>query len=156
MRINLNRILGVTALSILILIMAGTVLAFAFKKAVPGQGLRKKDPVPTEKSARNDFSELGELRIPIKKNSGGSEKCTLVLLPWLSYEAGDKAFHEELSQKRLKIRILFINYFSDKTEKDLLTNGEQTIKRDLLHRINSELVLGKISAVYFSEYIFLE
>ncbi|MCI1208307.1 MAG: flagellar basal body-associated FliL family protein [Treponema sp.] len=155
MRISFNRILGSIAFSILILIIAGTLAAFILKKADPGKGLRKKDPVPAERTAQDSFSELGELRIPIK-NGKQKENSTLVLLPWLSYDPGDKAFHEELSQKKLKIRMIFITYFSDYTETELLNFGEQKIKQDLLHLINSELVLGKITAVYFSEYIFLE
>ena len=41
------------------------------------------------------------------------------------------------------------------TEDELRLHGENKIKDDLKAAVNSNLVLGKITAVYFDEYIFI-
>ena len=33
--------------------------------------------------------------------------------------------------------------------------GEDKVKKELIQKINEELMLGSISAMYFNEYIFL-
>ena len=38
----------------------------------------------------------------------------------------------------------------------LLSIGEKEIKRLLLERFNSQLTLGKLNAIYFDDYIFLD
>ena len=39
---------------------------------------------------------------------------------------------------------------------ELLRTEEKTIKAELLDEINAQLVLGKITGIFFSEYIFLD
>ena len=78
----------------------------------------------------------------------------VVVSPWFTYPAGDSALFEELSQKERMAKNIVYEYFSTRTRKELLKHGEKNIKDDLLKEINSQLVLGKINGIYFSEYIF--
>lgn len=156
MKITLNRALGSVAAVMAIVIIAGTVLAFCTHTALPGKYTRKADPLPRQINGSNAFDEIGQIRTITKPEKGNTKGTVLVVNPWLSYPTKDRAFHEELSQKSRQIKAIFTEYFSRYTEKELLRNGENAVKADLLHEINAQLVMGKIIAVYFCEYMFLE
>ena len=64
--------------------------------------------------------------------------------------------YEELCQKQRKIRTIILQFFTQKTQKELFSMGEEVIKSEILKLINEELSMGKIEALYFEEYIFLE
>lgn len=178
MKVNfsLNKILKIAASAIIAIILIATAVLFASKKAVPAYGLRKNDPLPpsnnqTENSTSEQngmpasenfdsnkiaaYTALGQLRTTTK-SSEKKAGVPVVVSPWLAYPEGDKTFYEELDRKNRSIKATITGYFSRYTERELLTHGEIAIKTDLLGEINSLLVLGKISAIYFNEYIFLE
>ena len=54
------------------------------------------------------------------------------------------------------LKNLMIKYFDSHTINELKALGEERVKQELTALINSELVMDKITAIYFSEYIFLE
>jgi flagellar basal body-associated protein FliL len=162
--VSLQKVLVIIILSLVAVIALITVVTFAAHRAVPAYGLRHADPVPQTVTSMNfsgntphaAYTTLGQLRTitkPVKKDGTG---ITVVISPWLAYPDNDRAFYEELDQKNRSIRALIIQYFSKYTERELLTKGELTIKAELLTEINSTLILGKISALYFNEYLFLE
>jgi hypothetical protein len=49
-----------------------------------------------------------------------------------------------------------LQFFTKKTQKELFSMSEEVIKSEILKLINEELTMGKIEALYFEEYIFLE
>lgn len=165
---KLEKILLSLILIILILILVGTIIGFASKKAVPGKNLRKSDPLPTEKEIENlnkhsdskiaAYTGLGTIRTVTapdesKENDSG---VAVVITPWLSYPEGDTVFFEELSRKRLLIKGIISSYFSNYTQNQLLIRTEENIKEDLMILINEQLNLGKISNIYFTDYIFIQ
>lgn len=108
------------------------------------------------------YTGIGRIRILTKadENAGsgsGSDTGTpLVIEPWFTYEESNYELYEELSKKRILISGLISNYFSSKTKMELFSSSEDKIKADLLREINSQLVLGKIIQIYFTDFIFLE
>lgn len=162
----LNRVLALTAILLAAVILIGTGISFALKKAHPGKNIRTPDPSPLSVSSMSApdntkldaFTGLGRLRAlskpdPKKADSGGTP---VVVTPWFSYPAGDRAFYEELSQKSTIMRAVITEYFSKYTEDELLARGEVAVKADLLAALNERLSLNKIQAVYFSDYLFIE
>ena len=161
----LNRVLAVIAFLLAAAIVIGTLVSFALKKAHPGKNIRTPDPSPLAVSSMNApdntkldaFTGLGRLRAATKpdtkKSTGGTP---VVVTPWFSYPAGDRAFYEELSQKSTIMRAVITEYFSKYTEDELLSQGEEKIKADLLTALNERLSLNKIQAIYFSDYLFIE
>lgn len=146
----------------------GTVIGLISKKAVPGKNLRNSDPEPTTQEIENlnkkldekidAYTGLGTIRCitsphPNDENDFGT---AVVITPWLSYPQGDTVFFEELSRKRLIITSIFTNYFSSYTKNELLSITEEKIKSELLEQINEQMSLGKISGIYFTDYIFIE
>lgn len=160
---KLDRILAYIIVFLAVLIVLGTVLSFATKRAGFGKNLRNQDPSPENISAINKrngekdaaFNELGRLRIVTASPSENQAGSTLVVHPWISYPE-DSQFYEELYKKRSVIKSEITSYFSTKTKEQLTRTGEDEIKNQLCDRINQNLSLGKISGLYFTEYIFFE
>ncbi len=154
---KIEKVFILVAASILLVIVFGTAIAFVSGKANPGKSLRKQDPSPTTITAASDnstaiYSQIGTLRC----STADEPAIPMVVSPYFPYPSNDKAFYEELFKKNQKMQVLVREYFEVYTREELLSIGENTIKQNLVHIINSELVLGKISEIYFAEYIFLE
>lgn len=151
-------LLGVIAL-LFLAIIAGTAIALCTKNAVPGKGLRKIDPAPQKVLASTTgkaaFTLIGQLRLPTKPDAKG-RSYHIVVEPWLEYAAEDAALYEELDTKLRAIRSSISAYFMNYTEQELASKGERRIKDELLVSINNTLVLGKITAIYFDAYQFLD
>lgn len=115
---------------------------------------RKIDnPVNLQKSVDYSvFSDFGRLRTFTADNP----QIPVVVLPFISYKTENSFLYEELCQKQRKIRTIILQFFTQKTQKELFSMGEEIVKSELLKLINEELSMGKIEALYFEEYIFLE
>ncbi|MBQ1983319.1 MAG: flagellar basal body-associated FliL family protein [Spirochaetaceae bacterium] len=115
---------------------------------------RKVDnPVNLQKSVDYSvFSDFGRLRTFTADNP----QIPVVVLPFISYKTENSFLYEELCQKQRKIRTIILQFFTQKTQKELFSMGEEIVKSELLTLINEELAMGKIEALYFEEYIFLE
>lgn len=115
---------------------------------------RKVDnPVNLQKSVDYSvFSDFGRLRTFTADNP----QIPVVVLPFISYKTENTFLYEELCQKQRKIKTIILQYFTQKTQKELFSMGEEIVKSELLKLINEELAMGKIEALYFEEYIFLE
>ena len=115
---------------------------------------RKIDnPVNLQKSVDYSvFSDFGRLRTFTADNP----QIPVVVLPFISYKTENSFLYEELCQKQRKIKTIILQFFTQKTQKELFSMGEEIVKSELLKLINEELSMGKIEALYFEEYIFLE
>ncbi len=152
-----DKVFIVIASSILLIIIFGTAIAFVSGNAKPGNNLRHQDPAPvtitnTSSDETSVYTQLGTLRL----STNDEPSIPIVLSPYFPYPSTDKAFYEELFKKNQKMQLLVRNYFEVYTREELLSIGEDEIKANLLSLLNSELVLGKISDIYFADYSFLE
>ncbi len=155
-RLSINSVLYFIIFVLIFIILIGTLFAFINKQTQTGKNLRHQDPSP---QALNDtltsFTELGQIRTSTATDAN-QRQATIILEPWFSYEKTDSAFLEELLGKRKKIRSIISDYFLLHTYSQLMDIGENRVKVELLHLINNELTMGKISAIYFEEYLFLQ
>ena len=176
MKLSLNKILICIIVILFILIAGVTIGGMITKKASPGKNLRTADPEPTVKeleslNKRSDtkiaaYTGIDRIRTVTASDTSDNgdngdrpdaETATpIVITPWFSYDESNFELYEELSRKRILITGIITNYFSSKTEKQLLSTSEEKIKADLLEEINGQLSLGKIKSIYFSDYIFLK
>ena len=160
----MTKILLYAIAGVIAVVLLGTIVAFATRKASPGKSIRKADPSPQKVinlSAKTDnkvaaYTNLGELRAVSKAPDAKSDGTIIVVKPWFSYPDGDTTLIEELSDKNRMCKSLILQYFSLHTARELHEMGEKKVKDDLLRLINEQLVLGKITAVYFDTYIFFE
>lgn len=160
-KIDWDKALPLIVIGIAGLIFLGTIIALIAGKR-PGLAYRKSDPVNAEQikgsgPEQMQFKEFGTLRTRLLPEEGSKEAGSVLLVtPWLSYDTTDSAFYEELVSKKNMFSSYILEFFSDKSKNALLSIGEKEIKRLLLERFNSQLTLGKLNAIYFDDYIFLD
>ena len=166
-----EKILTAIIALLMIVIMCVTIVTLATQAGSPGKNLRDADPEPTPREIENlnkklddkiaAYTGLGTIRCITAPDATASEEedqvgTVVVVTPWLSYPEGDTIFYEELARKRMVISSIFTTYFSTRTKTQLLSTTEDKIKSELVDQINEQMSLGKISGIYFTDYIFLE
>ncbi len=162
-KFDLNKALPAAAVILAAIILLGTVAALLAGKR-PGKDFRKSDPASaaqigggSQTGKQSEFKEFGTLRVRLAPEQGSSEPgAVLVVTPWLAYESNDSAFYEELVSKKKIFSSYILECFSGKTKNALLSIGEKEVKKNLLDRMNAALSLGKIGAIYFDDYMFLD
>lgn len=156
----LNKILLGIIAGLLLVILIGTIVGLAGKKKntpevliSQGKAVSLMAPSATDEVA---YFELGTIRISTARADSEEGGTIMILSPWLAYPAGDTVFYEELSRKSGLIKGIFQAYFSARTKNQLLTETEERISQIIIEEINADLALGKVSDIYFTDYLFLE
>ena len=157
---QLNKILTVIIALLLFVILVGTIAGLLKKKKqtpevliAQGKAVSLMAPASTDEVA---YFELGTIRISTAGEDSEEGGSVMILSPWLAYPAGDTVFYEELSRKSGSMKGIFQAYFSARTKNQLLSETEEKIVQIIIEEINADLALGKISAIYFTDYLFLE
>lgn len=168
---TVNKILLIVIGAIIGLILIGTVIGLISKKARPGKNYRNVDPSPKEIENLNKhldsdqqiaaFTGIETLRILTlpeenEKNGDSNNGSSLVITPWFTYPEDNQEFFEELSKKRSLISGIITSYFSTKTKNQLLMISEDEIKAQILDEINSQMTLGQVQQIYFTDFLFLD
>ena len=145
-----------TAGVLFLLLTIGTIYAFVRPSgAEPLFRLGKTAETPSRETTAPTgetrvFSGLGRLRIPLANSS------TLILSIAFPYSADDAAFAEELAAKIGDFRAAANSYFSTLPAERLIQFDEDVIKQELLRRLNENLRLGRISELYFSDFMIID
>ena len=149
---KLKFILIILAITILLVIIATSIFYF-LNKSNPNKYRKIDNPAEIQKNIEYSlFSDFGRLRTYTCDNP----QIPIVVLPFLSYKTENSFLYEELCQKQRKIKSIILQYFTQKTQEELFSLGEENIKTQILTLINNEVSMGKIESIYFEEYIFLE
>ena len=156
----LNTILLAIIIFLGVVIAMGTVFGLLNRKnqtpeILISQGKAESLMAPSDTTEVTYF-ELGTLRISTASDKSEENGCVMILTPWLAYPAGDTVLFEEISRKSGAIKGIFQAYFSARTKNQLLTETEEHIEAVIKEEINADLALGKISDIYFTDYLFLE
>ena len=156
----LNKILTGIIIFLVVVIISGTVFGLLNKKnntpeILISHGKAESLMAPADTTEVTYF-ELGTLRISTAGEKSEESGTIMVLSPWLAYPAGDTILFEEISRKSGAIKGIFQAYFSARSKNQLLTETEEHIEAVIKDEINADLALGKISDIYFTDYLFLE
>ena len=156
----LNKILLGIIAGLLLVILIGTIVGLVGKKKntpevliSQGKAVSLMAPSNTDEVA---YFELGTIRISTAQADSDEGGTIMILSPWLAYPAGDTVLYEEISRKSGAIKGIFQAYFSARTKNQLLTETEERISQTILEEINADLALGKISGIFFTDYLFLD
>lgn len=161
---SMQKILTIAAASILSVIIVISAAAFISGNAKPAYGLTKKNnlsELTKEFENKNSFENkytllsLGQIRTRTKPEKKDQRSSTVIVKPLLEYEKDNTILIEEMTAKNQAIKTAFLSYFTSYTQRQLLLTGEEKVKEQILEKINSLLVLGKVNSIYFEEYIFL-
>lgn len=164
---KLERVLYYIIAGIVVFILLVSAIAGIAKAVNNKKNQLISDPLPTEIESLNKkngedmaaFTGISTIRATLLSAPDAAEENNpelLVVTPWFSYPAEDTEFYEELSRKRTLITSIITYYFSSKTKQEILALSEDEIKGGLLTEINGNLSLGKISQLYFTDFVFFE
>ena len=143
-----NFLIGLIIL-LVILIITGTLIAFlrldnSSQKDVP-------TPVYSPHALREGKAIYSELK-QIRTISADKEPATIVLNPFLEYDADNIPLREEIVQKKEELKNIITSWFLQRSWYSIETQKESDIKNALLTEINNSLKMGRISAIYFEEF----
>jgi flagellar basal body-associated protein FliL len=166
----LSRILAGIVLVLVLCLAGGTIYALFFKRGAaeiegPSAGALT-ERLPPESSApeaapvsaaqehewREPFTSIGRIRAATAAPGSAAVILTIIF----PYDARDKTFAEELSLRVPDFRAIALEYFSSFPKEELRQRNEQTIKTEMLRRFNAVLRLGRIEALYFSDYMIVD
>jgi flagellar basal body-associated protein FliL len=162
------RVLFVVLFFLVIIFLGGTVYAVFFRNmdrasetsvSLPGSAGNAAPAIPAA-GGEQIFTGIGRLRLSIADsptaNFVEAAPAMVVISIAFPYSPNDRAFSEELAARVRDFRTITETYFSSKEADDLRSMSEEQIKADLLERYNSVLRLGKISTLYFSDFMLLD
>ncbi|MDR0540274.1 MAG: hypothetical protein LBG74_07220 [Spirochaetaceae bacterium] len=161
-KITLNGVFALTAGILAAFIALGTAAVFA---AGPRPARAADSGIQADAASGNDASSsesarmwtgLGRLRCPLKPLKGTTTAPTVVVTIAFSYNRADSAFTYELARNNARFRGETLKFFAALDIASPLLNDESILKQKLLERFNAPLRLGKISALFFSEYILID
>ncbi len=148
---KIQKILIYVIAFLIAVIFLGTAIGLLKRKANSDGNTRTESPSEI-RGNKKLFTDLGRLRA----STGDEEPCIVVVSPVFEYNSKDKAFEEELVQKKEEIRSLILAWFSQYKAHELYSMSEVEVKKALLNATNSILDLSKIEKLYFKEFVILQ
>jgi flagellar basal body-associated protein FliL len=150
-----SRILAVTAIALALVLAGGTIYALVFRGK--GEKMEAAAPAPGENSSEETgldgiFTGIGRIRA----STGAPESATVILSIAFPYSPQDRAFSGELASRIGDFRAGVTDYFASFSAEELRQKDEAAIKTELLERFNEMLRLGRITTLYFSDYLIIE
>jgi len=152
----ITKFLTLVVFLLLLIIITGTVIAFLRREPIEEERAIEKKPTPSApqntshllRDGKAIYSDLGQLRAL----SSDPLPATIVLNPYLEYDAKNIPLQEELVKKKDVIRGTILSWFAERTWLSVEALGEANIKKELLKAVNSELSMGSSSSIYFAEF----
>ena len=99
------------------------------------------------------YQNIGELR----GSTADEVRRTYIVEPHIGYELENRAVQTELIARNIQLIEMFHTYFSSRTVSELEgVENRERVKTELQERINNMMQEGKIRAVAFGQYQFIE
>lgn len=116
----------------------------------------EKEAQEKEKESTDEKKFVGQI-IPLEKfiiNLAGSKGRKLASVS-IELEVKGPAVQEEIDKRKAQVRDIIIIILSSKTYEEVSTReGKDNLRNEIKDTINSFLVKGKISNVFFTEFIY--
>ena len=98
------------------------------------------------------FTGIGRLRI----STADSQPGIVIIFPSFVYHPEDRAFSEELALRIREFRNIITEYIGSFSIAELESLSEETIRAEILRRLNAILRLGQIETMFFSDFMIVE
>ena len=96
-----------------------------------------------------NFTGIGRIRIPTRDSQHGM----VIIFVSFVYYPEDKPFSEELALRVGDFRNIIIEYIGSFPIAELHQQSEESLKAELLRRLNAILRLGQIESLYFNDFM---
>jgi flagellar basal body-associated protein FliL len=151
----LCRFLSIVLFLITLCIVGVTIYVFISKSLARGKPLYAVPAPETVVIVSPEdavFSSVGRLR----GFTADKPSQTVIVSIAFPYDKEDIPFVEELVSKIIDFRTIALSYFQHFSAETLKKKGEGEVKKDLLNSYNGILKLGRISTLYFNDFIIIE
>jgi len=131
-------------------------------KLKPLEGEKVEDADPRVESRSRDFVKKDYIReytiyeIPgqIAINPRGSDYTFFAIKVAMEFQTADRKLLDELKKKTKIMEERIENYFAQKTVEEIKNiNNRDLFKRELMRSLNSILADGKITDIFFPQYV---
>jgi len=133
---------------LVILILSGTLIILLRSEESLSKSETYSYSPYTLREGKDIYSEFKQIRTI----SSDKEPATIVLNPFLEYDADNIPLREEIVQKKEVLKTVITSWFLQRSWYSIETQKESDIKNALLTEINNNLKMGHISAIYFEEF----
>lgn len=133
---------------LVILILSGTLIILLRSEESLSKSETYSYSPYTLREGKAIYSEFKQIRTI----SSDKEPATIVLNPFLEYDADNIPLCEEIVQKKEVLKTVITSWFLQRSWYSIETQKESDIKNALLTEINNNLKMGHISAIYFEEF----
>jgi len=133
---------------LVILILSGTLIILLRSEESLSKSETYSYSPYTLREGKAIYSEFKQIRTI----SSDKEPATIVLNPFLEYDADNIPLREEIVQKKEVLKTVITSWFLQRSWYSIETQKESDIKNALLTEINNNLKMGHISAIYFEEF----
>ena len=133
---------------LVVFIIGGTLIAFLRSDENSQKEVLKVYSAHALREGKAIYSEFKQIRTI----SSDKEPATIVLNPFLEYDADNIPLREEIVQKKDELKNIITSWFLKRSWYNIETQKESDIKNALLKEINNSLKMGHISAIYFEEF----
>ena len=133
---------------IAVLLLGGSAAGAYFFLAKPGKA--QEAAVKKEKEKPVEVLDLGEILVNLTSNGLPRYMRVKIVLEYPQ----DKKLSEEIKKKKHQITDTTITFLRSKTISEVSSAGSvDALKRELMERINGQLESGRVTAVYFTDYL---
>ena len=148
-KLSVNGVLSYCILAIVLIIIIGTFVFFVsnlFKNEKSENSTSVNEEIVFD--SKEVYKKLGKIR------SSTKDGIPLVVSIFFPFDKNDTEFYEEISVKNESLTAIISGYFVFYTYDDLKTKGENSIKEEILKKMNDKLVLSKIEELFFEEFVY--
>lgn len=145
-RSTLLRVLLIAAAAIALVIVAGTIFAFASGTRQRKLAAEAAAQAPADGMAT--YTGVGTLRA----STLDAKPAIVVATIAFPYNASDRPFKEELLRKTPALKAAAIDWFSRRKAEELAPAYEGRVKAALRDSFNALLSLGKVSEIWLSDF----
>ncbi|MDR1127038.1 MAG: flagellar basal body-associated FliL family protein [Treponema sp.] len=110
---------------------------------------------PTWEGSRPTYSYFSALPV-IRANTKDTPPYSIMVELVLGYDLNNATAATELTSRLVELQDFVRNYFSSKFNADLQPDKEETLKNDLMEKVNRLLNTAKIRAIYFKQLSTME
>ena len=82
-----------------------------------------------------------------------SDKAYLKVTIYFGYNSSNAALKSEVSKKTPALRDTVETILSSKSSQDFSTEGKEKVKKEILDKVNQQLQKGKLTGVYYYDFI---